>query len=117
MQMIPTSDPSYTSYRFIYTTPDGVTNIHVTEANPLFIQINIGKAGTSVASWAYALAELTNLALESHPLASIIDKLKDISTSQSVIKDGVECRSTAEAVGFALTEYSMLKLKEERMKR
>jgi hypothetical protein len=110
------SSLSVSNYSFRWTTPDGVATIFVIETEPLTISITIGKAGTSIAGWAYALSELTNLALTHHSIEEVINILQDITTHQSVtnIATGVECRSTPEAVGFSLSEYRRLKKKEDR---
>lgn len=102
-------------YSFRWTTPDGTANIFVTETKPITISITIGKAGTSIAGWAYALSQLVNLALRNHSVDEVIDILTDITTHQSAYNsNGVQCRSTPEAVAFALTEYKRIKLKEMR---
>ena len=102
-------------YSFRWTTPDGTANIFVTETNPVTISITIGKAGTSIAGWAYALSQLVNLALQDHSIDEVIDVLTNITTHQSAYNsNGVQCRSTPEAVSFALIEYKRIKAKEAR---
>ena len=104
----------FPSFTFRWTTPDGVAYINVIESSPITIRINIGKSGTSVASWAYALAEMLNIVLQTHSVNQVIDILTGITTHQSSFSRGVECRSAAEAVGFSLTEYLRVKRKEEK---
>ena len=110
-----TKTDTFPMYSFRWTTPDGTANIFVTETNPITISITIGKAGTSIAGWAYALSHLVNLALEDHPVEHVIDILTDITTHQAAYNsNGVQCRSTPEAVAFALIEYKRIKQKEAR---
>lgn len=97
---------SVQNWSFRFKVPEGSTTIFIENSNPPHIQIFVGKAGTVVAGYAYALAEMTNLALASNPLDVVIDKLTDISSDHSVFHNGVWCRSLAEAVSFALLEYS-----------
>lgn len=98
-----------------WRSPDGNVTVFITETEPLTISITIGKAGTSVAAWAYGMSELLNLVFEHHPLDVVIDKLTNITTHQSSLNtNGVEVRSTIEAVAFALREYQIRKEREKR---
>ncbi len=100
-----------TSYR--WTTPDGVTTIFVTHTEPPEVQIFIGKAGSTVSAWAYALAQMTTYALRHSTLDEVILLLSNISSDRATfIKSGVECRSTAEALSFALSEFKRAKRSE-----
>lgn len=110
-----TRSDTFPLYSFRWTTPDGTANIFVIETNPLTISITIGKAGTSIAGWAYALSQFVNRSLRTDSLDEVIDILTDITTHQSAYNsNGVQCRSTPEAVAFALMEYKRIKLKEQR---
>ncbi len=100
--MTTTITPS-TSYK--WKTPDGEAFVFIAETTPITVQIFIGKAGTSVASWAWALAEMTNFALEARSVDDVIEKLNDITTDRAVFHNGAECRSTAEALAFSLMEH------------
>lgn len=101
-------------YAFRWSTPDGSATIFITETDPITISITIGKAGTSIAGWAYALSELVNLALKNSSIDEVIDILTNITTHQSAFNsNGVQCRSTPEAVSFALIEYRRIKAKEK----
>lgn len=113
MMMTMTKTDTFPMYSFRWTTPDGTANIFVTETNPVTISITIGKAGTSIAGWAYALSQFVNRSLRTDTLDEVIDILTDITTHQSAYNsNGVQCRSTPEAVAFALTEYKRIKMKE-----
>ena len=115
MMMTMMKTDTFPMYSFRWTTPDGTANIFVTETNPVTISITIGKAGTSIAGWAYALSQFVNRSLRTDTLDEVIDILTDITTHQSSYNsNGVQCRSTPEAVAFALTEYKRMKLKEQR---
>jgi hypothetical protein len=108
------NNESVSMFAFRWSTPDGNATIFVTETNPISVSITIGKAGTSVAGWAYALAELVNLALKNSSIDEVIDILTNITTHQSAFNsNGMQCRSTPEAVSFALIEYRRIKAKEK----
>lgn len=93
--------------RSTWKTPDGTVNVFILESTPIQIILSIGKAGTSIAAWAYALQEMVNLALDNHTIEEVTDILTDITTHTSTfnVSQGVQCRSTAEAVAFSLKEY------------
>lgn len=113
MMTMMTKTDTFPMYSFRWTTPDGTANIFVVETNPVTISITIGKAGTSIAGWAYALSQFVNRSLRTDTLDEVIDILTDITTHQSAYNsNGVQCRSTPEAVAFALTEYKRIKMKE-----
>lgn len=108
------NNDSVSMYAFRWSTPDGSATIFITETDPITISITIGKAGTSIAGWAYALSELVNLALKNSSIDEVIDILTNITTHQSAFNsNGVQCRSTPEAVSFALIEYRRIKAKEK----
>lgn len=93
-----------------WRSPDGIVHVFITETNPITINITIGKAGSSVAAWAYGLSELVNLVLQNHNIETVIERLQDITTGQSTFNtNGVQVRSTVEAVAFALREYQIQK--------
>ena len=100
---------SIPSFAFHWKTPDGTTNVIIEDTSPPRIQVFIGKNGSSVASWAFAVAELVNLALESATLEEVIETLTEITTQNSTWNaSGVECRSTPEAIAFSLLEYKKI---------
>ena len=91
---------------FRWTTPDGVAFVFVTETTPIQINVVIGKSGTSLAALVYALCEFINAMLHYKTLDEVIDILQHITTSKSVFNtNGLQCRSTPEAIAFALIEY------------
>lgn len=98
------------SFSFRWKTPDGPTTIFITNEEHPEVQIFIGKAGGSVGAFAYALAGMTTLALKSNTLEEVIQFLSDISSDRATfIAPGVACRSTAEALSFALLEFRRVK--------
>jgi hypothetical protein len=98
---------------FRWTTPDGKAIIFITETNPIEISVTIGKSGTSLAAMLYALCVFINETLKTKSIDDVIDILQNITTSRSVYNtSGIECRSTPEAIAFALLEYKKLKLQE-----
>lgn len=97
------------NFSFRWKTPDGDTTIIVLDSTPPEVQLFIGKAGSRVSAWAYALARMTNIALRYMSLDAVITELADISSDRSTFVNNVECRSTAEALSFALSEYKRVK--------
>ena len=98
---------------FKWTTPDGKAIIFVTESDPIQVSVTIGKSGTSLASLVYALTHFINETLQYKSLEDVIDILQDITTSRVAYNtNGVQCRSTPEAIAFALIEYKKLKAQE-----
>lgn len=97
------------NWSFRWKTPDGACTIFVSDESTPHIQIFIGKAGSTISAWAWALAEMTNFALSSQTLEAVIEKLSDISSDRSVFSNNVHCRSTAEALAFSLIEYKRAK--------
>lgn len=109
-----TASESFPSYTYRWESPDGGVYTNVIETSPLSIIVTIGKAGTSVAGWAYALGEMVNVVLKYESLDTVIDILSGITTHQSVsnIARNLEVRSTAEAIAFSLIEYKRMKKKD-----
>lgn len=103
------------SWSFRYKTPEGSTTIIVQDLPRPHVQIFVGKAGTVVAALAHTVAELTNHCLEHQTLDSVIDLLSGISSDVSVYNanSSVWCRSLAEAVSFALLEFSRKKSRDD----
>jgi hypothetical protein len=98
---------------FKWTTPDGKAVIFITETDPIEVSVTIGKSGTSLASLLYALTHFINETLKHKSIDEVIDILQDITTARSVYNtNGVQCRSTPEAIAFALLEYKKLKAQE-----
>jgi hypothetical protein len=106
---------AFPMYSFSYRTPDGRVYVFVTETQPVSIRITIGKPGTSVAAWADALTGLVNELLHHRPVDEISSLLDGISSGSSAYNtNGSLCRSTPEAVSFALVEYLQQKRREEK---
>jgi len=104
---------SIPNYSFHWKTPDGVATIFIIESSPISINVFIGKSGTSLAAMIYALVEFINLSFRSSSIEDVISILSDITTQTSVLLvPGIECRSTPEAISFALTEYVRIKKRE-----
>lgn len=90
---------------FRWKTPDGDTTIFVMDTDPISIQVFIGKAGSRTSAWAHALARMITFALQSNSIDSVIQELSEITSDHATFVNNVQCRSTAEAISFALTEY------------
>ena len=87
----------------------------ITETDPITISVTIGKSGSSVAAWAHAISELLNIVIATTGIDTAISILENITTQHISLNDnGVQVRSTPEAIAFALIEYRRMKQKEER---
>jgi len=91
-------------------TPDGTLFVHIADdknGKLKQVMLNMGKAGTSVSAWAYALTEMMNLAIDCG--ATLEDLLKILSgiTSGSGARLGIggKCTSGPEGVWMALLQY------------
>jgi hypothetical protein len=94
------------NYNFRVPSPDGPATIFITESpDGPFIQIFIGKAGTSVAAWSDALAAMTTFALRSTSLDEVINALADITTDRIAYRGDTSSRSGPEALVIALRTY------------
>lgn len=98
---------------FNIRTPDGTANIIIVEDSPGKIHkifFHIGKAGSSVNAWAFAVAELVVDSLNrGSDLADMIALLSNITASRPMYdKDGIACRSGVEALYLALLRYRNL---------
>lgn len=94
---------------FNIPTPEGTANIIIVEHSPGVIYkifFHIGKAGTGINAWAFALAEFVVSSLEHRELADIIGSLSGITSSRWIYSEqGVPCRSGPEALYLALLRY------------
>lgn len=97
------------SVNFYISIPEGKATIIINEVSPgqiYNIHFLIGKAGSLVNAWAYALAEITTALLHhTQDINSVIAMLKDISSDRSVFTENVECRSGPEALYLVLMRY------------
>ena len=110
MNKILNNDTPYPSQSHFIHTPDGkcVTNVTYDpeDMSILHIEMNIGKAGSSVAAWSNGFTRMIMLALrQGVPLDVVIAELSDISTDRFIIKDGITCRSGPEALAIVLRTF------------
>lgn len=89
-------------------TPDGTAWIHIMEDEPgkiAKITFSIGKAGTSLNTYCYALSELSSALLEEgYSIEDLINLLLDI-TSDRPARSETSSRSGPEALANALRKY------------
>lgn len=103
----------YDSITFHNPTPEGEATVIVVESQPGVIYkifFTIGKAGSGVNAWAFALAEMVVFALQQKAdLNDVIISLSNI-TSSRYINDGsgIPCRSGPEALYLSLMKYRNL---------
>lgn len=91
-------------------TPDGtlfVTIMEDDDSNPIMIQVNGTKSGTSVAAWCDATARLCNIALRNGvDFMTLVQELSNITTSRALrLVTGAMCRSGPEGFAIALMRY------------
>lgn len=112
-QKIMTTAAKSNSFTFREETPDGTAWIHVIEAAPGQVDkviFQIGKAGTALNSYCYALAALVTLHLQNDgSVTDIIDELMEISSMNAgrlrKSPDEPVNRSGPEALAKALMSY------------
>lgn len=101
-------------------TPDGVLYYTICESNgvPTKVISTFGKAGTSLAAWAFAMDVLVNMLLEKKAdINDIINNLSNISASKSIrTPSGVKVGSGPEGLVIALLEYKRQKFHETHSK-
>lgn len=104
-------DHIFSSETVRVTTPDGTMFVNIMEdskGNPVQIQLNVGKAGNSVAAWAFAMATLCTMLLSSgkYSINDLIAHLSGITTNKHLRHmDGVRCSSGPEGLVIALLKY------------
>jgi len=102
--------------------PDGTAWIQIIENEPGKIEkiiFQIGKAGTSVNSYCFAIAELSTALLNNgYSISNLIDLLVDISSDRAprIVGDGPINKSGAEALASALRKY-MLSISDQENER
>lgn len=101
------------AYTIKVPSPDGQIFVHCHEdvnGELCRVMINIGKCGTSVASWADGVARMLTLALKTSDLSTILEELSNNSTSKSVMSSGkFQIRSGIDAIFHALLMYRNMK--------
>lgn len=106
---------------FNIDTPDGNANIILVEESPgkiCNIFFLIGKAGTNVNGWAFALAETVADSLKrGSDINDMIALLSNITSARPVYdKEGRACRSGPEALMIALMRYRNMNHEKESTK-
>lgn len=99
------------SWSFRYKAPEGSVTIVVMDIQPIQLQVFVGKAGTVVSALAFTITALINHILKTDDIDSVIELLADISSDTSIwnASNNSWCRSLAEAISFALLEFSRKK--------
>lgn len=102
----------YDNITFNIRTPSGTANIIIVEDSPGKIEtifFTIGKAGSDINAWAYALAESVTMILKTQSINDVLVLLSNITSSRSTYApDGIACRSGPEALYIALMRYRNL---------
>lgn len=97
-------------------TPDGTLFATISEDKngvPCMVQLNIGKAGASVAAWSQALAATITMGLQNGiPLHKFIEELSGITSDREARVLGQTCRSGPEGVYMALLYYTKQRFNE-----
>lgn len=89
-------------------TPDGTAMISIAEdkGEIVYISFQIGKAGSSINAYCYAIANLVVELIKSKGIGAALELLSNISSDKAVrYNTGVLCRSGVEALYIALLGY------------
>lgn len=107
------------SYSIRVPSPDGEVFVHCTESesgNLEQVTVNIGKSGTTNASWADAFARMITFALRSTSLHEILEELSGNSSSRSIFSARhLGVNSSVDAVFRALLMYSNIKASSKKV--
>lgn len=99
----------YNSFNIRERTPDGIAYIIITEAKPgeiIRIDYQIGKTGTEIRAYNYAISELsTALLARGCSVEDLIKMLLDITSDRAGRFGAGENRSGVEALANALRKY------------
>ena len=99
-------------------TPDGTMFVIVLDddnGKPVGVQINIGKAGSSLSAWANATTALVTKMLDSGiGLNEVITELSELTTDKIVLSGdaNIPVRSGPDGLCYALMEYRKSKFKD-----
>lgn len=108
------------AYSMEVDTPDGKMWVHVAEEDgqPVQVLINIGKAGTNLAAWAYITARMITRSLEGEVgIHKIIEEFSGTTSGRiAYLERGMVCRSGPEGVAIALIRYTQEKYRESKPK-
>lgn len=109
--MTPNNDPdSLPSSSIKVTTPDGTMFVHIIDhpisGAPLKIDITLGKAGSSVQSWAQALSRAITLALRAGVnIGAILEEVSAITTDKLSFSNNRAVRSGPDGIAQAILIY------------
>jgi hypothetical protein len=103
----------FDNYTFNIRTPEGTANVIIVEDEPGKIGeifFNIGKAGSSIDAFCYALAKMVVRTLEhGRKLEDVISDLSNITSARKIYDTkGISCSSGPEALYLALFRYSVM---------
>lgn len=111
MTMTMTKSDIFNTLNIRQTCPDGTAYIQILEEEPGKIHkiiFQIGKAGSSINSYCYAIAELsTELLRSGYSITDLIELLLDITSDRAprLEVNGPQNKSGAEALASALRMY------------
>jgi hypothetical protein len=112
------NDRKYNSLTIQEPTPEGTAFITVVEDKPgeiVHVDFQIGKSGTTVRTYTYAMAQLVTFLFEKGcTIKEVIDRLTDIASDRAprLTAGGSYNRSGAEALASALRQYENSIVKE-----
>lgn len=98
---IPIKISTTTSDLFVFILEDN-------DGRPVGIQVSIGKSGGELGAWAQATARLCSKILDlGGGITDLIEELSGHTTDRVVtLSNGINVRSTVEALSIALIEYN-----------
>lgn len=102
------------AYTIKIQSPEGAIFVHCNEdinGKLDSVMINVGKAGSTVSSWANGLSRMISIALRSTDLSEILTQLSNNSSDRSVLATNkIFIKSGVDAVFHALLMYKNLKV-------
>jgi hypothetical protein len=111
----------YESITFEVDTPDGRMFVIIMEndkGEPVQLQITIGKAGTAMTAWAYAVSALCSDLLPIKGVNGLLVLLSEITSNRQAarLEDGAMVRSGPDGISYALLRYKAMKFEELKRK-
>lgn len=108
-------DEQLPAYSVMVETPDGTMWVTIIErdGNPVQVLISIGKAGSALMAWAFAMERMITRLLEHESIYTIIEEVSGITSEKlKVNRRGGVCRSGPEGIAQAFLDYRKEKFRE-----
>lgn len=103
------------SYSIKVDSPDGTMFVVIGERNnrPAHVQIFVGKSGSNLIAYNYAIASLINFAFETgQTIEKVIELLSNITSDKTSYQKNIPIRSGVDAIIYAFMTYKKEKYAE-----